>query len=142
MEYIKSLFKKLFDALGFNDDESVGCYIITGLLIFWLLFAGVILSLVIEYELDWALNAFWALVFLVMLLYCREYVLITIAYLAGGFAWFEGSIFVYMNWSELVGLIFGAIPYCYTAWKMFLGRFVNSAIKRLKLLSKYLMVYN
>jgi hypothetical protein len=140
VEYIKSLFKKLFDILGFNDDETVGCYIITGLLILWLLFAGVILSLVIEYELDWALNAFLVLVFGVLFIYCRKYVLITIAYLAGGFAWFAGSIFVYMNWSEHVGLIFGAIPYCYTAWKMFLGRVVNSAIKRLKLLSKYFMV--
>ena len=71
MEIIKSLFKKLFDVLGFNDDESVGCYIITGLLILWLLFAGVILSLVIEYDLDWALNTFWVLVIVVLFIYCK-----------------------------------------------------------------------
>lgn len=140
MEYIKSLFKKLFDILGFNDDESVGCYIITGLLILWLLFAGVILSLVIVYDLDWALNAFLVLVFGVLFIYCRKYVLLTIAYFAGVLAWFLASIFVYMNWSEHVGLLFGAIPYCYAVWKIFLGRFVKSLIKRLKLLSKYLVV--
>ena len=140
MDYIKGIIEKYIDWLGFNKDEFIVYLIICVIPLLWLILVGIILSFFLKYNLKWAEYGFYVLVFGALIIFCRKLLLWCILIGIGGLAWIVVTAFIYINLNEYVGLLFGAIPYCYTAWKLFLGKLMNHAIESLKLLRKNLEV--
>lgn len=136
MDCIKRLIEKYIDALGFNKVEFIVPLLICTVLILWIILVSLILNFFEKYELKWAEYGFYVLIFGSLAVYCRKFVFWCIAIIAGGLAWVAVTAFVYINVNEYVGLVLGAIPYCYTAWKIFLGKLVKDAIESLKMLRK------
>ena len=140
MDCIKRLIGKCMDGLWFNKDEFVVHLIICAVTLLWIILVSAIMSLCWKYNLKWVEYGFYVLVFGTLMIFFRKLVFWCIVISVGGLAWVVVTAFVYINLNENVGLFIGAIPYCYTAWKMFLGKLVKSAIESLKLLNKSLEV--
>ena len=140
MDYIKGIIEKYIDWLGFNKDEFIVYLIICVIPLLWLILVGIILSFFSKYNLKWAEYGFYVLLFGTLIIFCRRLVFWCLVISVGGLAWIVVTAFIYINFNEYIGLILGLIPYCYTAWNMFLGKLAKSTIKRLKFLSKSLGV--
>ena len=140
MDCIKGLIEKCIDVVGFNKDEFVVHFIICAVPLLWIILVSAIMSFCWKYNLKWVEYGFYVLVFGALVIFCRKLVFWFVAIIVGGLSWFVVTVFVYINLNEFIGLLLGAIPYCYTAWKMFLGKLVKSVIESLKLLRKSLEV--